>query len=210
MTTESKFWPIAASFFFAATVQLVGQTNVTGVVVDNDGRPIRNVACQIVGFPTFGGSRIHYSGFSRVYFTDDNGRFEILLPRADPLDDLQFDHGEYAPAFFYDVKPSVSQIRIVMTKGKWLRGQIVDRQGVPIGNAEVELQMSQEDFWYQRKNYTDRNGVFQFRISVPPKRHSWELFYAGKRFKINYDQVTPETTLELMVDVKMVLRKTTE
>ena len=74
---------------------------------------------------------------------------------------------------------------------------------MPIPHAEVELQMSQEDRWYQYREATDTNGDFQFRISEPPGKWPWMLYYADKRFPVDYRQVTPETVMVLDVSVKM-------
>ena len=66
-----------------------------------------------------------------------------------------------------------------------------------------ELQMPQPDFWYQSKLRTDGHGEFQFRISQPPKERTWMLYYAGKRFGIDYSQITPKTFITLTVNVGM-------
>jgi hypothetical protein len=81
--------------FAALCVQLAehcgAQTNVTGVVVDKDAKPIAGVRCSISGFPQPSGGRILYSGERQFVFSDNNGYFVIPLPRSDPLVDLQFD-----------------------------------------------------------------------------------------------------------------------
>ncbi len=63
--------------------------------------------------------------------------------------------------------------------------------------------MSQEGHWYQHRQATDAKGEFQFRISEPPGPCQWMLYYAGKRFPIDYAQVTPETVMVLEMSVKM-------
>jgi hypothetical protein len=180
--------------------------DVTGIVVDSEGKAIQGVRCSVSGFPLPSGGRISYSGERTFRFSDKEGRFTIPLPRADPLVDLQFDGGSHAPAFLYKVKPADSPLRVVMTEGKVLRGRIVEQandQLVPISHAEVELQMPQQDFWYQYRQVTDGKGEFQFRISEPPQKSPWMLYYAGKRFTVDYAKVTPETVIVLEVSVKM-------
>jgi hypothetical protein len=182
------------------------QTEVAGIVIDRDGKAIQGVRCRVSGFPLPSGGRNHYSGLPTFYFTDKEGRFAIALPRSDPLVDLQFDGGSHAPAFVYRARPTDSPLKVVMTEGKVLKGRIVERvndQLVPIQHAEVELQMSQEGDWYQYRQVTDRSGEFQFRISEPPQKSPWMLYYAGKRFKVDYAQVTPEAVVVLEVNVKM-------
>jgi hypothetical protein len=184
----------------------VAQTNVTGVVVDTDGKPIVGVRCCVSGFPQPSGGRIMYSGVQSFVFTDKEGRFSIPLPRGDPLVDLQFDGGEHAPVFLYKVRPADSPLRVVMPEGKVLRGRIVEHvkdEVVPIPHALVELQMSQEGSWYQYRQATDAKGEFQFRVSEPPGKRPWMLCYAGKRFPVDYAQVTPETVMVLEVSIKM-------
>jgi hypothetical protein len=203
------------------------QTNVTGVVVGMDGKPIAGVRCSVSGFPKPSGGRVMYSGMRQFVFSDQEGKFSIPLPRSDPLVDLQFDEdgdsyvvtnevatrippSKHAPAFLYKVKPAGSPLRAVMTEGKVLRGRIVERakgEVVPIPHAQVELQMSQEDFWYQSTQTTDAKGEFQFRISEPPGKWPWILYYAGKRLALDYAQVTPVTMMVLEVSVSMTPNK---
>lgn len=178
------------------------QTNVTGVTVDTNGKPIACVQCAISGF----GGHLHYSGMQTFVLTDNEGHFSIPLPRGDPLVDLQFDAGGHAPVFLYKVRPVDSPLRVVMSKGKVLRGRVVERlkdKIVPIPHATVQLQMPQDDFWYQRNEPTDTKGEFQFNISEPPAKWPWTLFIAGKQFPVDYAQVTPETVLVLEVSVRM-------
>ena len=198
---------LAGSLLFAVSDRLVAQTSVTGLVVDTNGRPIGGVACLLAGTPSSTpGHRVIDSGIAQPIFTDNEGKFSIPLPQTVPLVDLQFDSGGHAPVFLYRASPSGSPLRVVMTEGKVLRGRIVDEQQTPVANAVIELQMPQEDRWYQRKVVTSTNGEFQFRISEPPQKSSWMLYYAGKRFKIDYSQVTPKTSITLAVDVRMTTR----
>ena len=184
----------------------MAQTGVTGVVVDRDGKPIEGVRCSVSGFPLPSGNRISYSGLRTFHLTDKEGRFSIPLPRSDPLVDLQFDGASCAPTFLYKVKPADSPLKVVMTEGKVLRGRIVERtndQVVPIPHAEVELQMPQEDFWYQYRQVTDSNGEFQFRISQPPQQWPWKLYYAGKRFTVEYAHVVTDKVFVIEANIKM-------
>jgi hypothetical protein len=204
MKTTFRILVAVALLLFAASGRCVAQTNVTGVVVDRNGKPIEGAACMLAGTPSLTPDhRVIYSGIARPIFTDNGGRFSIPLPQSVPLVDLQFDSGGHAPVFLYRASPSDSPLRVVMTEGKVLRGRIVDEQQIPIVDAVIELQMPQEDRWYQRKEVTNTNGEFQFRISEPPEKSSWMLYYAGKRFQINYSQVTPKTSIILTVDVRM-------
>ncbi len=182
------------------------QTEVTGVVVNGDGKPIESVRCSVSGFPLPSEGHISYGGAPSFHFTDKEGRFSIPLPRSDPLVDLQFDGGSHAPTFLYKVKPADSPLRVVMTEGKVLRGRIVERandQVVPIIYAEVELRIPQRGFWYQCRQVTDNKGEFQFRISEPPQKYPWMLYYAGKKFTIEYAQVATDTVIVLEASVKM-------
>ena len=184
----------------------IGQTDVMGVVIDQDGKPIEGVRCSVSGFSLSSGQQISYSGARSFHFTDKEGRFSMPLPRSDPLVDLQFDGGSHAPTFLYKVKSADSPLKVMMTEGKVLRGRIVDRangQVVPIAQAEVELQMPQADFWYQYRQVTDGKGEFQFRISEPPQKYPWMLCYAGKRFKVEYAQIAPDTVIVLEASIKM-------
>lgn len=183
------------------------QPLVTGIVVDEAGKPLEGVRYAVAGTPSIKpGNRVHYSGEEvERKFTDKEGKFAVSVPWPGELADLQFDGGEHAPVFVYRVSPTNSPLRVVMTKGKVLRGRIVDEQHAPIASAEIELQMAQEDRWYQRRGITDTNGEFQFRISEPPQRFPWTLCYAGKRFKVEYNEVTPKTVITLTAEVRMIL-----
>jgi hypothetical protein len=181
-------------------------SNVNGVVVDAVGNPIAGVRCTVSGFPQPSGGRTLYTGLQTFVFTDKDGHFSIALPRNDPLVDLQFDGGEFAPLFIYKVKPADSPLQVVMSEGKLLRGRVIDRVDdklVPIPHAEIELQMPQEDFWYQNRQATDAKGEFRFRISEPPGAAPWMLYYAGKRITIDYAQVKPETVMVIEVSLKL-------
>ena len=132
--------------------------------------------------------------------------FALPLPPGDSLVDLQFDGGKHAPVFLYKVKPVDSPLKVVMPEGKLLRGRIVERvkdEVVPIPHAMVELQMPQAHFWYRCREATDAKGEFQFRVSEPPGKSSWMLYFAGKRLPVDYAKVTPDTVMVLEVSVRM-------
>jgi hypothetical protein len=74
---------------------------------------------------------------------------------------------------------------------------------VPIPHAMVELQMPQAHFWYQYREAADAKGEFQFRVSEPPGKSSWMLYFAGKRLPVDYAKVTPDTVMVLEVSVRM-------
>lgn len=195
------------------------QTNVTGIIVDEEGKPISGVRCSISGWPTPSGEHIYYSGMTTYVFSDNEGHFSIPLPRSDPLVDLQFDedggsyvvnHGvatrvppyRHAPAFLYNIPPAAGLVRVVMTEGKLLRGRIVEHvkdKVLPVPQADVELQMPHAGNWYQLKKQTDDKGEFDFKISKPADERSWMLYYAGKRFPVDYPQVTPDTVMVLEI-----------
>jgi hypothetical protein len=192
---------VAGLLLFAASSRGIAETSVTGTVVDRTGKPIEGVACLLAGTPSqTPGHRVLYSGIAKPIFTDKEGKFSISLPPSESLADLQFDASEHAPVFLYRVTPGGSPLRVVMTDGKVLRGRIVDEQHAPIAHAIIELQMAQEDRWYQRKGITDTSGDFRFRISEPPQKSPWVLYYAGKRFEIDYSKVTPSTLFSLLAD----------
>lgn len=192
---------VAGALLLAATSGSSAGTTVTGIVVDGIGKPIEGVACLLAGTPT-ASNRIIYSGIAVPVFTDKEGRFSISLPQGS-LADLQFDGGDFAPVFLYRVNPDDSPLRVVMTEGKSLRGRVVDEQHAPIAHAEIELQMGQEDRWYQRKGITDSNGEFQFRICEPPQKSPWLLYFAGKRFEIDYSKVATGAFYTLQADVRI-------
>ena len=214
---------VASSLFFAASDPSIGQTSLTGLVVDRYGKPIQGVRYSVSGFSTPSGSQVLRSGDRSFHFTDQQGTFRIPGPGSDELLDLQFDEeggsfvvtngvatrvppSAHAPTFLYRVKPADSPLRVVMTEGKVLKGRIVERlndQLTPVASAEVELQMPQPDFWYQSKVRTDDKGGFQFRISKPPKERTWILYYAGKRTTIDYEKVMPQAVMLLEISVKL-------
>ena len=188
----------------AATGSCVAQTEVTGVVMDSKGKPIAGVACLLAGTPSLTpGQRVIYSGIAQPIYTDKEGKFTVPLAPSIPLADLQFDGGGFAPVFLYRVGASASPLRVVMTEGKLLKGRIVDEKQMPVANAEIELQLPQEDRWYQRKEVTNAQGEFEFRISEPAQNFSWLLYFAGKRFKIDYSQITPSTSITLTAEVRI-------
>lgn len=205
------------------------QTNVTGVVVDEKGQPIPGVRCAISGFPRPSGGYTIYNGDYpygyRYAFSDKEGHFSLPLPPQEQLADLQFDeeggHFEvtnsvatrvpprkHAPAFLSKVDPADGPVTVVMTEGKLLRGRIVERvedQVVPIPHTIVELQMPHSDIRYRCAKPTGANGEFDFRISEPPSKRTWMLYYAGKRLAVNYDEIAPETLIVLEVSFKLTM-----
>ena len=183
------------------------QSSVTGIVVDGEGKAIRGARCSVSGFYSAAGSRIMYSGERQFLLTDGQGHFSIPIPRGDPFVDLQFDHGNVpAPAFLYKIKPAASPLRVVLTEGKPLRVRVVERANdrlIPVPHAEIELQMPQEDFWYQNRQATDAKDEYNFRVSAPSGKSPWMLYYAGKRLPVDYAEITPDTVMVLEVSVAM-------
>ncbi len=195
---------VAWVLLLAAANRGIAETSVTGIVVDRTGKPIEGVACLLAGTPSpTPGHHVIYSGIAKPILTDKEGRFSISLSQSESLADLQFDAVDHAPVFFYRIGPGDSPLRVVMTEGKVLRGRILDEQHAPIAHAVIELQMAQEDRWYQRKGITDTNGEFRFRISQPPQKSPWVLYFAGKRFEIDYSEVGPRALFTLLADVRI-------
>ena len=195
---------LAGMVFLVAASHGSAGTNVTGVVVDSAGKPLEGVSCLLSGTPTRSGQHVIFTAIHEPVFTDKEGRFSIAITAGPEfLADLQFDEGNHAPVFLYSVGPEDSPLKVVMTEGKILRGRIVDEKHEPIAHAEIELQLGQQDLWYQRKGITDTNGVFQFRITKPPQKSPWILQYAGKRFEIDYNIVDLNAQYTLQANVQI-------
>jgi hypothetical protein len=206
MKPAFKLWGTGATLVIAALNVSIAQTKITGLIVDEKGAPISKVACCTIGYPRPDGGRDYYDGLPPdPIYSDEAGAFTIPNRRGDMLD-LGFDHWAYAPTFLYDLSPGASAVRVVMKKGKMLKGRVLDEQGKPMQALEIQLRMTKEETGGVRRRYTDRNGRFLFRISEPPKAHTWIVSLAGKQFKVDYDQVTPDKFLDLQVNVQMALK----
>lgn len=201
------------------------QTNVAGVVVSEDGKPIQGVRCCISGWPQPSGGHTFYSGMQIYALTDEQGHFSIPIPRADPLVDLQFDLDggqsfitrgappfsyvpKYAPVFLSKVRPADGPVKVIMGEGKVFKVRLVERSGeklLPIAQADVELELSNEGWWYQCSKRTDDKGEIRFRVSQPVGGRSWMIQYAGKMLPVDYGQLKADSVLNVEISVKQTL-----
>jgi hypothetical protein len=202
--------------------ECIGQTTLTGIVVDRDGKPLADVLYRLSGY----GKRQAIGGDIGFQKTDLGGRFAIQVPSEKSVADLQFDqppsgrfpsasadlqfnYRELAPVVLNDVTADGVPLRVVMTEGMLVEGSVVELvngKRVPISGATIALAMPQWGFWYHKEQGTGSDGKFHFRISEPPKGRHWQLVYGGKYFNIQYDPKQPKVVVELMSDIKMTVK----
>jgi hypothetical protein len=198
---------IAAAAAFAHLLVLSScsaQGYVTGVLVDEAGAPIENGAYRAWAHREPSRHvQILDTSTPTWSFTDKEGLFSIPWTHADAVMDLEFDRSAYAPAFVLDVHTADPPLKIVMTKGKLVRGQIVDKNGIPVAHTIVHLQLG---CCYQKAATTDELGCFQFRVSRPQGGSRWGLKCGGILCPLpEYDQMPPESVVEVRVEVTLRL-----
>jgi hypothetical protein len=212
--------PVGSTLFVGCLVFILGaglclaESRVSGIVVDENEKPIEGVRCKLVGFPLPEGGRNIYTGTTSFQMTDKEGRFAFENRRSDPLLDIHFDGGDhtpdfpYAPAFLHKASPADSPHRVVMTEGKVLRGKVVEPledKLVPVKATHIDFRLPLDDLIYGNRQLILNNGEFQFRVCKPPERWPWMLVYAstGKRVSIDYDKITPQTVVTINVAVSL-------
>ena len=190
-TNMKKIFKILFLFLLLlSTGQCIGQTSLTGIVVDKDGKPLKGVSYRLVGY----GNIQNHARFSGGIIgsppkTDTDGRFTQQIPSGNLFANLQFDSAELAPVVLDDIKCDGSLLLIVMTEGMLIEGTLsgwVNGKLVPIGGATISLKMFQMEFSFRKEQRTDKDGKFRFRISEPPKGRQWTLDYAGEHFVVEY------------------------
>ncbi len=176
------------------TVELSSGISLSGVVVDETGKPLAGQRIGANGFGLVGGSEVvHQEDYSSFWMdvknssilTDGAGRFTIEQFPSDvralelsilgPENDL---HKFQTPEGFMvhaEVLPKVSlaelkqgTARIVIPRGVTVQGLVVDKNGAPVEGAEVLEATENGNLRILSSNKTDSSG--HFRLSHRPPR----------------------------------------
>ena len=184
--------------------------SLVGQVVDQNGKPLANVRWRISAVEEWRAGQwelIHKSGIPQWAFTDAEGRFTLTIQGRQRFD-LQFDGGEFAPAFVYEVSPDTNNLKVFMKPGIPARGTVIASNSNRIpGNVRVELMLPCRDVWYQQEEITDADGHFTFYVCAPPTEPNkafpskWQISCAGT---VTPFDVTTEKTIgmNLLVDAR--------
>jgi hypothetical protein len=183
---------------------------ITGQVTDQNKKPLANVRWRISAIEEWRDGQwelIHNLGWPQWSATDADGRFTLTFQGKQRFD-LQFEGGECAPGFVYEVSPETQDLNVVLKPGIPLRGTVIASNSSRIpGNVRVELQLPCRDVWYQQENITDADGHFTFYVCAPPTEPNkalpakWQISCAGT--VIPFD-VTSEKSIamKLVVDAR--------
>jgi hypothetical protein len=147
--------------------------SVQGQVVDENGRPLAEVAWKISGTEKLIDGkwmRVMLLNWAEDHFTDAEGRF--VIPFREPMRyDLQFHKPGFAPAFVYEIASDSAELKVTLKRGERIHGtvtRLVDGIRKPAEGETVELYLPSRDFWYQERTSTDINGKYEFRACTPP------------------------------------------
>lgn len=180
---EGRFWVTAAGG--AIDLALSQGATVSGHVVDQAGNPIAGATMRAVVETTTGGrfdlNSASFEVFHRLarpngtpfwwptsdYVTDARGRFEISgIPAGSAV--IVGRREGYAtgmsPSLAVQHDQHYGDLRIVLERGRQLRGRVENAAGAPVAGAAVSAVASSLPAWVGgRSLITDRSGAFLFR-----------------------------------------------
>lgn len=146
----------------SAVVTMERGPQVSGIVVDSDGRPVSGARLQPRGV----GWRKRPPDPPLVTGSDGSFRFHIGLP---PLDELLIRHPGFVPLrFVTDEVDNEGPFRIVLERARAaLAGVVIDARGLPLRHFEVQLRHpTRSGRIMQSETFHDENG--RFRMDVRP------------------------------------------
>ena len=183
---------------------------VTGVVVDEDGRPIEGVKAQVSGvekrLPDGTWERNRRCGFlmpnvsvgdaGRFTLAFDEGHFTLPIDEQDTRVNLWFEKDGYAPTFVSGVGPDSDDLKVVMSRGMQVAGQVRRKiKGRLNRLTEQRLKCAWRAIWnrsggafrdpltfvlekggdlpYRQRVVTDSFGEYIVALSTPPKGKQW-------------------------------------
>lgn len=160
---------------------------ITGAVVDPDGNPVAGATVA----PALTGTGNSITGDTRFSFpTDEDGRFEMLLPASHDAwynivahDGKHMEWRTWANGVMEPIRTTPGQridnVVISLSRPCAVRGIVIDRNGRPIADHEVIAQSSdkKENRYYDPMTRSDANGRFELNF-IRPGRHT----IAGTRY----------------------------
>jgi hypothetical protein len=144
---------------------------ITGVVVDEDGRPIQGIKLQVSGvekkLPDGTWERNRRCGFlmpnvsideaGRFTMAFDERHFTLPIDEQDTRVNLWFERDGYAPTFVSGVGPDSEELKVVMPRGIQVTGHVrrmINGSLEPVDGAAVEVRLA-SDMESQRRAFRD-------------------------------------------------------
>ena len=144
---------------------------ITGVVVNEDGKPIEGVKAQVSGvekrLPDGTWERNRRCGFlmpnvsvgdaGRFTLAFDESHFTLPIDEQDTRVNLWFEKDGYAPTFVSGVGPDSDNLTVVMTRGMQVAGHVrrkINGRLEPVDGAAVEVRLA-SDMESQRRAFRD-------------------------------------------------------
>ena len=142
---------------------------VTGVVVDESGKPVANAKAT---------ENRQWREASANQLTDSDGRFRLAnLPDQELTLSIQAEG--FAP-MDTALHPSekAEALRLPLSKGGTLKGRVVDEAGNPIAKARLRVGPGESNPRFEWKTATDEQGRFEW-LSAPMPRETYMVEAAG-------------------------------
>jgi protocatechuate 3,4-dioxygenase beta subunit len=159
-------------------VTLQAGATVTGTVLDDTGKPLRDVEVKI--FESWGGDYMWESGETRfLTHTDEDGRFEITGFAANGWGSYRARCRKDGLADSYSDEIKIKDtkrpkdIRIIMGAGGAISGKVIDRDGNPVAGAKLTLNPNNVYEWSSgsqkalRTMLSGEDGTYSFDKLAP-------------------------------------------
>jgi protocatechuate 3,4-dioxygenase beta subunit len=108
---------------------------ISGVVVDQDGRPVEGALVKLQG--GLNGDWDFFSATGQTT-TDEAGRFELWITKGRGRW-LNVTKHRYGTSFFWDYLEKGDMGTIVLARGGSIKGRVLDRDGTGLANCEVSV-----------------------------------------------------------------------
>ncbi len=144
---------------------------ITGVVVDEDGRPIEGIKVQVSGvekrLPDGTWERNRRCGFlmpkvsiseaGRFTLAFDESHFTLPIDEQDTRVNLWFEKDGFAPTFVSGVGPDSEELKVVISRGMQVAGHVrrkINGRVEPVDGAAVEVRLA-SDMESQQRAFRD-------------------------------------------------------
>lgn len=144
------------------------ETELAGVVVDEDGNPLEGVDVDAWMWQPGNETK-----------TDAQGRFVLKGLNPDEPVAIEFTKPGYSPSLFIAQEPGTDDWTIVLTQGTWLEGVVTDPSGKPVPDTLVRAKRGPfrnpggviTEVWTETK--TDKNG--KYRLHLEPDTYEVQV-----------------------------------
>lgn len=154
---------------------LASDLNVSGIVVDGDGTPVRGAVMRLLEDRSSIKARPEEGAVLAEGKTGGDGRYRFSLPSERGLYLVRADHESYATGRHHPVdpqEPSTLAGRILLQQGHSVAGWVRDRAGASIEGARVSIHdmaiaSRTHDGALERETLTDARGQFELHHLRP-------------------------------------------